>query len=459
MKKKPVCEKCNVILVSLDTLSALHLPCYGYHRDTAPNLCRFAKENILFINSYSQTPFTISSHFSIFTSLYPSTHQMVKPYAGYLKEEYLTLPQVFRMNGYQTIYNGALINNHLPLDRGLGRGFNSIQKGSIYSWDIVFQELIKKNKEKRPTFAFLHTSFVHDPYLVGHNKRLFTNLPEYPNIPLTKEEYNAFTPEFLSFLINYLEIDFEYAGLVFSDKKLLDKLKGAKNLAAAQEIFNNLSNEEKKLAIKYWNGSRIDRNDKNQIEYLKALYDEAIYELDKKLTKLFSLLEDPELAKNTIIIITSDHGEEFMQHGELYHGRNIYRTSTYVPLIIYIPGVKKNKINDLIQGIDIYPTVLGLTGLSPQSFIQGNNFTDVILKRKNAKTNQYVISDFNDIVGVQDKKWRLYFNMKDPKRSELYDIEFDPFEQEEVKYLYPTIYEELVKVAEKYISEGNATKQ
>ena len=111
MRQKPVCERCNVILVSLDTLSALHLPCYGYQRNTAPNLCRFAKENILFQNSYSQTPFTISSHFSIFTSLYPTTHQMLRPYTGYLKEEYLTLPQVFRLNGYQTIYNGSLTNN------------------------------------------------------------------------------------------------------------------------------------------------------------------------------------------------------------------------------------------------------------------------------------------------------------------------------------------------------------
>lgn len=458
MKEKPVCERCNVILVSIDTLSALHLPCYGYQRNTAPNLCRLAKENILFQNSYSQTPSTISSHFSIFTSLYPSTHQMLKPFTGYLNEEYLTLAQVFRQNGYQTIYNGGINNNYLPLDRGIERGFNIIQEGSTSTWYEAFDKIKQYNTEKNPTFTFLHTSDVHDPYLVGHKKRRFTTLPEYPNIPLTKEEYNTFTPEFLSFLINYSESDIKYAGLVFSDKKLLDKLKAAKNLAASQEIFNNLSNEEKRLSIKYWNQSRIDKNDKNQIEYLKSLYDEAIYELDRKLTQLFSLLKDPELSKNTIIIITSDHGEEFMEHGNLYHGRNIYRTSTYVPLIMYVPRIKSRQITDLVQGIDIYSTVLGLTGLSPQSFIQGNNFTDVILKKKNAKTNQYVISDYWYIVGVQGKKLRLYFNMKNPTRSELYDIESDPFEQEELKYLYPTIYEELIKVAEKYVAEGNATK-
>jgi len=450
MRQKPVCERCNVILVSLDTLSALHLPCYGYQRNTAPNLCRFAKENILFQNSYSQTPFTISSHFSIFTSLYPTTHQMLRPYTGYLKEEYLTLPQVFRLNGYQTIYNGSLTNNHLPLDRGLGRGFNIIQPGTFNSWDKTLDDLKKNNMQKRPTFIFFHNDLVHDPYLVGHGKRRFTTLPEYSNIPLTKEEYNAFTPEFLYFFINYLESSSNNQDLEFPDKNLLAKLKGAKNLAAAQEIFNNLSKEEKRSSTTSWNNSKIDTNDKNQIEYLKSLYDEEIYELDRRLTKLFSLFEDPELAKNTILIITSDHGEEFMEHGELYHGKNIYRTSTYVPLIMYIPGIKSRKIEDLVQGIDIYPTVLGLVNLSPQSFIQGINFTNLIVGKQNVKTNEYIISEYQNTVAIQDKKWRFYWNINNSSSAELYEIESDPMEQENVKEKHADVVERMRK--ELYLS-------
>ena len=74
---KPICDHCNVILISLDTLGANHLPCYGYERNTSPNLCNFAKENVFFTNAFSNASWTLPSHFSIFTSLYPNHHNMI----------------------------------------------------------------------------------------------------------------------------------------------------------------------------------------------------------------------------------------------------------------------------------------------------------------------------------------------------------------------------------------------
>lgn len=196
LDKPPLCDKCNVVLISIDTLSALHLPCYGYQRNTAPNLCAYADKNILFLNSYSQSPITIDSHFSIFTSLYPHTHKMTDIVGDSINENYLTLAEIFRMEGYQTIYHGPTIDPHLPLNRGIERGFDIIgrhpNKNFNDNWKNVYQRLIENTAQKIPSFFFLHTYAVHYPYLTGHKqKHLFTDLPEYPHIALTEDEYRA----------------------------------------------------------------------------------------------------------------------------------------------------------------------------------------------------------------------------------------------------------------------------
>ncbi|MDO8549939.1 MAG: sulfatase [Ignavibacteria bacterium] len=342
-KNKPLCPNCNVILVSLDTLSALHLPCYGYERNTAPNLCKFAKDNIMFLNSYSQSPITLDSHFSIFTSLYPHTHKMTEILKDPLSEKYITLPQIFRANGYQTIYNGFINDDHLPLNRGIERGFNVIQKGTINSWDDAFTQFIKNNKENKPTFLLLHTYAVHEPYLLGHQlKHLFTDLPEDPNVPLTDAEFQQVSPEFFSHVIksilneNFLKTDL--------DKETAKRLKAAKSIEEQERIFNSFSYRIRYICFITWQLANLSQTNKNQAEYIKALYDESIHDMDQKLSKLFELVSNPKLSKNTILIITADHGQEFMEHGHYYHSNNLFQASTRVPLIIHIPGVKPKKI-------------------------------------------------------------------------------------------------------------------
>lgn len=445
-RKPYVCKDCNVILISLDTLSALHLACYGYERDTAPNLCAFAQKNILFLNSYSQSSNTLDSHFSIFTSLHPHTHQMTKTFTGFLNEKYLTLAQVFRDNGYQTIYYGTTTDPHLPLDRGIERGFDIIRQSTINEWDKAYSQLIRNSEGNKPTFLFLHTYFVHDPYLTGHQSpHRFTDLPEYPNIPLDQEEYRIFSPVFLSFVINSLKNG--------SNTELLEKFEKAKNIEGSEEIFNRLSSEEKRIYFRDWNQGNVNKNDPDQIEYLKALYDEQIYNLDQKLSKLFEILKDPKLAKKTLLVITADHGEEFMEHGNLYHDRNIYRTSTAVPLIMYIPGVKAKKITDLVQGIDIYPTVLKLTGLSIQSDIEGMDLSESILK-DNAQSNNYVLSEYKNDIAIQDQQWRYYYKTNSNYFGELYDIRNDPVETKNLKDFQTGIVSKMLQAAKNIRKEN-----
>jgi len=444
---KPVCDKCNVILVSIDTLSALHLSCYGYEKNTTPNLCDFADKNILFLNSYSQSSHTLRSHFSIFTSLYPHTHKMDSIFRGYLSEDYITLAQLFRLNGYQTIYYGPTNDPQLPLDRGLERGFNSINDGfDINRWDESYSKLIKNVEQKKPTFLFLHTYAVHEPHLISDNKskRLFTDLPGFSNAPITWEEFTKFSPELLSFAVDKInELNPDSYKEMESLKQIADKLKQSEDIKEAEALFYTLPNFIIGSSYDARYLSKIDINDPKQVEYLEALYDEQIYNMDKKLDELFNLVNDPRLSKNTILIITADHGQEFMEHNDLFHGNNLYRTSTQVPLIIHIPSLKPKKITEIVQGIDIYPTAISLTGLSPKSPLEGIDLSGLIIGKKFVQTNKYVRSELNTLVGIQDQNWRFYY---DQRPLELYDLTVDPQEQNNVISLYPEKVSQFLKL-------------
>ncbi len=452
-KPKPLCDKCNVILISLDTLSALHIPCYGYSRDTSPNLCAFAKNNILFSNSYSESNWTLASDFSNFTSLYPYVNQMTQPFGPPLNEKYLTLAQVFRQNGYQTILNVIPVDVfNIPLQRGIARGFNIIQSPDVNDlWTNSYPELLKSAKENRPFFAYFHTYYVHSPYLTGHESRhLYTNQPEYPNIPLTPEEYHTVTPEFLQFLPSDIASKYAFLGKIDNGITLtLEKIIQTKDINRIKNLFESLPDLDKLVFFDDYYHARISLNNKNQVHYVEALYDEKIFDLDQNLKGLFDFIDNsPLLKNNTIVVITSEHGEEFMEHGNFQHGVDLYKTNTFVPLIMRVPGIKNKVITNLVQGIDIYPTVLGLTGLSPLSPIQGLDLTGLIRGDKNAKTNKFVLSEntvYPPEYAIQSKNWRLYY-VPDNGHKELYNLTLDPVEQNNVASANPGIVDQLTKM-------------
>jgi len=163
------CKDCNVLLISLDTLSANHLPCYGYERDTAPNLCKFANKNIFFTNSFAPSHFTLTSHFSIFTSLYPSTHRVLENLVDELNPKYMTLVQILKKYGYTTHFFGGTKNINLPLDKGLERGFSEFHDGEYLGkndFDYAFEKFISEAKKRKFKLTIIRL-----PTVWGENPR------------------------------------------------------------------------------------------------------------------------------------------------------------------------------------------------------------------------------------------------------------------------------------------------
>lgn len=461
-KSNAVCKDCNVILVSLDTLSSAHLPCYGYQRNTATNLCKFANDNVIFTNSFSDSSWTLPSLFSIFTSLYPKHHEMELGLNGIeeeghgLNSSFPTLTETLSSQGYETLFIGPTDSPSVPLDKGLGRGFKLFipeHQRDLNLWQKGIDKLKENNKLGKKTFLFLYTNWSHEPYLTkdysGKSEMLYTkNI--YPQIPKSFNDYFKFSPAFFDFFKTFLDKKLEHSSE--KEKKwlteMIDKMKTV-DFKEGEKVFNTFNYKQKHYYYNSYYKDLLKKTDPSGL-YAAALYDESIYYLDKKLQEIFPRLETSELSKNTIIIIAPMHGEEFMEHGDLSHGRNLYNTSLNSPLIMYIPGIKNKKIESLVQGIDIYPTILGLLGIKKSENLEGKNLTTLIVGNEQDKNNRYLISQLIDQDAIRDNRWKLYIRYSSQK-IELFDLKNDPKEQTDLARIKPEIVKRLQDALEHII--------
>jgi arylsulfatase A-like enzyme len=304
----------NIILISIDTLRADHLGCYGYDRETSPNIDRFARESMLYKYNFSSAPITLESHASIMTSLNPNKHL-----AGgrKLDNEFVTMAEILSKMGYYTFsYNGGvLVGKKTGLDQGFDeyQSFdNSLREDDAY-WEFIKTVNHIRTKQfgenNKKFFLFFHTYVVHDRYNppAGYNHLFVKGESEdLGNIPeLVKE------------------------GCITEYKREYEEENGDTNFPREQR------------------------------EYFVSLYDAEIRYTDAWIGRFFEFLKDEGLYDNSLIIILADHGEQFYEHGGWKHG-TLYGTELYVPLIIKYPYSKKRGVEKerIARNIDVLPTIL-----------------------------------------------------------------------------------------------------
>lgn len=412
----------NVILISADTLRADHLNCYGYrHRRTSPNVDALARDGIVFENHISASPWTTPSHMSLFTSLYPTAHGVTQSFEelvsnvlgrgtfNTLGEGLTTLSEVLQAEGYAT----AAFTGGGPMDPGIGfgRGFASydtsmykideVNMGAVLSW-------IRQNSGT-PFFLFWHSFEVHAPYL--HTDFLEQVLSPEQTTPISRK------------------FDQLREGLVDSSPELMER----QGLIAAASRFLRQS-------------GAMNR------EVTEALYDGGIVSFDRYLGELVQLLRDVGLYDRSLIIVTSDHGEEFADHSRLIfdaHGHSVYEELVRVPLIIKLPDQRHagTRIDAVVRNIDVMPTVLRELSISPRvNHMQGMPlqplwessqpssprlaFSEALaagLEMKSVRTrrHKYILS-----IGPEDVSKRgRHFIPERPMRRELFDLLEDPKER------------------------------
>ena len=421
-KEKPAGPGINIVLISLDTLRADHLKCFGYKKETSPNMDRLGIDGVMFTNAFSTTNWTLPAHISLLTSLDNRNHQVDKAHP-YLDDSIITLSDVLRKNGYFTsaFTGGALVSQRF----GFSKGFDSyvdfrrshFQRNSA---EILFNNSeiwLNRNKDKK-FFLFLHTYQIHEPY--------FSHSP------------------FSSLFLNNKTLKWEKANM---DEILLDdESNGTKR-------YRNLSPSEK--------------------ENIVALYDGEIRYSDEYLIKpLIEKLKQLNLYQRTMIIVTSDHGEEFFDHMAWLHGHSLYNELIKIPLIIKFPfsQFKKIKSNKYVRITDIMPTILETVGIDPSSYqFDGKSLVPII--KNDEKEERIFVADMGGQSNPSELPTKVAINLGEFKlilnnkfgmppehylpipapiaKVELYDLKKDhpekkniaPQEKEVVQYLLKKIYE------------------
>jgi arylsulfatase A-like enzyme len=335
--------KYNLLLISIDTLRADHLKCYGYDRDTSPHLDRLAKEGVLFENLTAAAPWTVPSHMSMFTSLYPSIHGVVN-FTNQLGEGVPTLAGRLAESGYVTaaFVTSASMNHFF----GFNRGFQSYDDYTInQAFDNV--EPLKHMVEGTGVICRVVT----DPLITDLATKWLT-------------AHSHSNQNFFLFL-HYFDCHYDYKPPAPYDKKFDPDYKGSEN---GRDILQREADILKFISVM-------------DLAHMMALYDGDIAETDEEVGKILQLLQDLGLSEKTLVIVLSDHGEGFLEHGKIRHGNSLYEELLHAPLIMRLPGVipAGKRVAGNVSHVDLMPTVLGLLHLRGPSQVQGIDLSPVIL--------------------------------------------------------------------------------
>ncbi|MGH9324083.1 MAG: sulfatase, partial [Vicinamibacteria bacterium] len=314
-----------VILISIDTLRADHLGCYGYPRNTAPRIDAFRRDATLFEQAFAQAPSTLPSHASIFTSLLPRHHGASVARSSGIDPGAVTLAEILKRQGYEN----ASFNGGIQLDAlyGMARGFDTYvsARPSVASADVLvdpvdmFDHAVNeamewmRDRKANPFFLFLHTYEIHHPYT-----------PDPALLAPMDPDYDGSLPDDIS----------------------VDLLKRI-------------------------NDGEIEIDDAD-LEHIMASYDAELRSVDTAFGKLVDFLQRERLYDDAVIIVTSDHGEEFGEHGFIgWHSHSLYDELLRVPLLVKLPGSRGagQSVAAQVRGIDLAPTILDELGLEiPESF-------------------------------------------------------------------------------------------
>jgi arylsulfatase A-like enzyme len=372
----------NVILISIDSLRSDHLSCYGYQRETSPNLDRLANENILFQNAFSTTTWTFSAHRSLLTSTFPEATDL-RTYMDPIPSNVVTIAEVFADHGYETA--GFVSIDLLDSKYGFGQGFQLYDDDSVdYAspkdahFDITTPTLHHAveqwlgRKSQKPFFLFLHYWDVHYDY--------------NPPSPYDK----MFNPD--------------YKG----DMSFFDFIKNPK-------IHKDMHPDD--------------------LEQILALYDGEIAFTDFYIGKLFHQLKKAGLYENSLIVVTADHGDEFFEHGKKGHMRTLYDEVLRVPLIMKFPSgsaIEPNqKVDDVVSIVDIMPTILGSLGMTPSSEVQGRNLIPALRGIPLPKDAFIYASLRNQMFALRSARSKFIQRSNLPTK-EFYDLMADPGETKNI---------------------------
>jgi len=413
----------NVVWISLDTLRADHLSCYGYPRPSSPAIDGLAAEGVLFEEAYSTTSWTLPAHVSMLTGLPVSAHGICDHQLWMYVDEGFELRGTFvsetlQEAGYETagFYNWKYLEPQFGFGPGFdlwertSHTFNSVPEVRA-SWEAAREskdmqamaDLMRghpelfdpgrpssqvsvdraidwldgrpRGRRARPFFLFLHLFDVHDPYT-------------------PPEPWSA----------------------SFSDLAYTGSIDGHGLSTPNSPVRPGMAPAD--------------------LEQLIALYDGEIAWVDSQVARVLERLAQLGLEQNTLVILTSDHGEEFFEHGRKLHRSSLYREQVEVPLIVRMPGrlPAGARVSEPVSLIDLVPTVHALLDLPPPTRLPGVDLSSLVVEPRT------LLSELTVMLDIEHPEWMISLRRRgesvivhDPGSEEARAVRFDlrtnPLEQ------------------------------
>lgn len=395
----------NILVINIDTLRADYLGVYGFDGPITPNINRFAQESVIFENCFSQAPWTKPSVASLFTSLYPQVHGVInydgnytgqvvpelQNRTGVLPERAVTLAEALQQGNYQTA--GFISNIWLLHTYGFDQGFEfyydepaSARMTSAGTLIDAAQIWLEARPSDRPFFVYMHFMDVHAPYAVT-----------------PKQKYDSL-----------LEASSGVAARRLTDREA--PFARFPNI----EIQPNWTTEEMRHQLASW----------------RTRYASGVQAFDRQLGSFLDFLREGGYLENTLVVLTSDHGEELFEHAGWSHGETLYDHQLHVPLIVRNPMGQGGgrRVKNTAQLIDVMPTLLSLSGNPVPPNLQGRDLSSLLRQDDEESSMASFATATSNAPGyhsVRTAEHKLILNIG-TREAWLFDLKSDPGEQRNI---------------------------
>lgn len=376
-------KKVNVLLILVDTVRADHLSCYGYERNTTPHIDSLAVAGTLAEMCHGQASWTLPTMTTIMSGVTSVVHGAGRSSTGFhgISPEVPWLPLAFHREGYRTaaFFNVMFMNE----DFGFHRGFQHFDCQGVASGNSLrkagptvddFLEWLDSDQQNKPFFAAVHFYDPHIPYKAPEPFRSMYTDPGYDG------EYGSSWGEGVT--------------------EMMDVNSG--------EVMP----------------SPLD------LQNLIALYDAELAYTDSEIGRMLAELRSRGLAENTLVVLAGDHGEEFLEHGGIEHGRTLYEETTHVPLIIAGPGFNGGRvISHSVGQLDIAGTIAAVAGIEFITHEPAVNLAGTIDPAREIPASGVLWRPEGDLVSIVSNTNKLIWSVEDDS-LEAYNLAADPQELE-----------------------------
>jgi arylsulfatase A-like enzyme len=421
-------ERPNLLLITVDTMRRDVLRTYGgsevvFPNPVAPYLDQLAAESVVIDSCYTVSPRTTQSMATLFTGLYPSRHgafgifHLLPPAAN-------TLAEILAAEGYRT---GAVVTNHfLQAGRGFEQGFQGyddqvFRSRQEYAQNVVDRvDLMTLERPSEPFFYWVHFLDPHWPY----------DAPD--------QAVKLFDPAYEGPFTVFADVD-------------------SQKVTRGEIIFQNT----------------LDREVRRHVQ---ASYLAEVRYMDDQLRRMMIMLKNRGFLENTIVVVTSDHGESMGEHDYFYaHGETLYQGTVMIPAFIHFPKkLDAGRVGGIVSNADLAPTILDLLRIEPPAGLDGTSIAgEVRSRRRSPRTSAPMESDYQLIYPENPRfhiqgpkgKWRAVVSngfklirIPNPAANEheLYDLTYDVLERRNVYDAMPEKVAEMAPLLDAWSTEVDA---